>query len=136
MVDQITLTDAQYLAALKRNRERIADGLEFAADDSDMPGNKFTEASWGLCDTSRDLWPEETNLFPHIKGRFAPKYRQAKHKCPMDTRENPTATGCFYSCRIFKTREVKAKDRARALELYDAQIARATPPEPHGLQHD
>lgn len=123
-MSDLYLTDAQYLAALKRNRERIADGQPFEAADSDTIGNKYTEAEWGLCSASRELWPDDTNLFPDIPDRFDPKYRRNHHRCPMDKRDKPGRNGCFYSCRIFKGESVNGNKRDLAIKLYDEQIAR------------
>ena len=130
----IYLTDARYLAALERNRERIAAGLPFAKHDSEVTGDKWTEATWGLCSDSADLWPEAEDrmwpeqpvraghLEPDVNGRVTPKYRHDHQVCPMQT--GGVSGGCFYRCLIFK-RQLRSRDRDRALARYDSAIERA-----------
>lgn len=128
MGDRLHLTDDRYLAALYRQRDRIIAGAEFKAVDSDTIGDKFTEASWGLCSDEREAWPDrEDHLWPEQfdQGRVAPKYRRNHHRCPMDRRQNPGANGCFSTCRIFKGGEINAGKRAEAIELYEAAIGDA-----------
>lgn len=125
MARDLNLSTERYIAALNRQRERIAGGLEFWAFDSTAPGAKETQASWGLCASDAGTWPEPADrLFPDEAGRHTPKYRNAPHKCPMDTREGPSVGGwgCFKTCRVFKGR-IKAADRYRALQLYDQELA-------------
>lgn len=126
MARDLHLSDASYLRALERNRERIANGLELNAVDSITPGNKFTEASWGLCSKEAELWPDkEDHLFPDRMGTdiAATKYREYHHVCPMDTRERG-AMGCFYTCRIFQPKYV-TPFREEAIALYDQRIKEA-----------
>jgi hypothetical protein len=120
------LTDDRYLAALYRQRDRIIAGAEFAAIDSTTPGDKFTEASWGLCTREPEAWPDrDDHLWPEQfdEGRIAPKYRTENQPCPMQRKGG--GTGCFYSCRIFKGSEITAAKRAEAIELYEAAIGAA-----------
>lgn len=119
------LPDDRYLAALYRQRDRIIAGLEFSAVDSDTIGDKYTEASWGLCSDDPAAWPDrQDHLWPEQfdKGRVAPLYRTETQPCPMQRKGG--GTGCFYSCRIFKGREVTKNTRAKAITLYEETIAK------------
>lgn len=129
MSKSIKLSNARYVAALRRQRDRIASGIPFVAVDSDQIGNKYTHASWGLCSEDREAWPDrEDHLWPEQfdAGRVAPLYRNQNQRCPMQKKAGPN--GCFYSCRIFKHREITANKRAEAIALYDAEIARKAQP--------
>ena len=123
----LCLPQERYVAALRRQRDRIADGLTFSAVESDTVGDKFVHASWGLCSQDRDAWPDaEDHLWPEQfteHGRVAPRYRVQHQTCPMQRKNGPV--GCFYSCRIFKGGEITARKRAEAVALYDAAIAKA-----------
>jgi hypothetical protein len=122
------MSDERYLAALKRQRDLIASGYRFSAVDSNAPGDKFTEASWGLCSGERESWPDaEDHLWPEQfekHGRIAPKYRSQHQACPMQRKGG--GSGCFFHCRIFKGREITENKRDEAVALYDAAIAKAT----------
>ncbi len=125
MSKDIHLNDERYLAALYRQRDRIITGLPFEAVDSDVIGDKYTHASWGLCSEDAEAWPgRDDHLWPEQfdKGRVAPKYRHQHQVCPMQRKGGPF--GCFFSCRIFKG-EITAKKRAEAVELYEQTIAKA-----------
>jgi hypothetical protein len=121
------LNNERYLAALYRQRDRIIAGEAFVAEDCDVVGAKSTHASWGLCSKDRGAWPDaEDHLWPdqfEAHGRVAPKYRNEHQSCPMQKKGG--GTGCFYSCRIFKTGEINAKTRQKAIELYEQRIAKA-----------
>lgn len=121
------LNNDRYLAALYRQRDRIASGLEFSAIDSDAIGAKFTHASWGLCSEDKEAWPDaEDHLWPdqfENSGRMAPKYRSETQPCPMQSKGGPT--GCFFSCRIFKGGEISKNSRMHAIALYEAAIDKA-----------
>jgi hypothetical protein len=122
----LELSQGRYLAALYRQRDRIIAGIPFEAVDSDVIGDKFTYASWGLCSEDRDAWPDaEDHLWPdqfEKTGRVAPKYRNANQPCPMQRKGG--GDGCFYSCRIFKGGEITANKRRQAIDLYEQQIAK------------
>jgi len=125
-VSKLELPNDRYVAALYRQRDRIIAGLPFEAEDSEQVGNKYTHAAWGLCSEDAGAWPDrEDHLWPEQfdQGRVAPKYRTEAQPCPMQRQGG--ATGCFYSCRIFKGREVTAKSRKKAIDLYEATIAKA-----------
>jgi hypothetical protein len=128
-MSRLDMTQERYVAALKRQRARIADGLEFTAVDSDQTGNKFTHASWGLCSNDKEAWPDaQDHLWPDKfaeRGRVAPKYRNPKQLCPMQKKGGPN--GCFYSCRIFKHREINQNKREESIALYDAALALIAP---------
>lgn len=121
----LDLPNSRYVAALKRQRDRIAAGLRFEADDSNEIGNKYTHASWGLCRRDAGAWPDaEDHLWPEQfveRGRVAPKYRRQHQPCPMQKKSGPN--GCFYSCRIFKYGEITKNKREEAVALYDALLA-------------
>lgn len=119
----LKLSGRSYVAVLKRQRERIANWLDFSADDCKDWGNKSTSANWGLCSDQKEAWPHaEDHLWPEQftnHGRVAPKYRRELQTCPMQTKGS--STGCFYNCMIFKG-AIKESDRQKAVELYDAHI--------------
>jgi hypothetical protein len=132
MSKNLYLPQDRYVAVLRRQRERIANGLPFQKEDSDRTGDKYTHASWGLCTEDGAAWPADADrLWPDM-GRTTPKYRKADQKCPMDTRDikQIAGTGCFFTCRIFTAKTVKAKDRDKAVRLYDVELARF-PADPH-----
>lgn len=126
-MSDLYLSNERYLTALYRQRDRIIAGAAFSAVDSDVVGDKFTHASWGLCSAERNAWPDaEDHLWPdqfEQHDRIAPKYRNEHQPCPMQRQGG--GTGCFYSCRIFKDREVTARSRPAAIALYEAAIAKA-----------
>lgn len=123
-MSKLYLPQPRYIAALKRQRDRIANGLPFQAFDSDEIGNKYTHAAWGLCSEDKEAWPDaQDHLWPEQfeqRGRVAPKYLRQNQPCPMQTKGGPS--GCFYRCRIFKTREIGPKKRDEAVALYDAAL--------------
>lgn len=130
----INLSAIRFVAALKRQRERIASGLKLSKEDSDEPGNKFTTCTWGLCSDEKEAWPDaEDHLWPdqfESAGRVAPKYRGKGHACPM-SRGN-RSDGCFYDCRIFQKRDGERVTKEVALALYDAAIAKHQAQEDNG----
>lgn len=126
----MSLTRAEYLEALKRQRDRIASGIPLKAHDDNTPGNKSVGVSWGLCSKEVEAWPTpELHLFPAdfiSRGHVAPKYRKENQSCPFDARgpgkNNKLRNGCFYTCMVFK-QEYKTPTREEAIALYDKRIA-------------
>lgn len=127
MTKELYLSKDRYVAALYRQRDRIISGEPFVAVDSDVRGDKWTHASWGLCSRDAGAWPDaEDHLWPEQyseHGRVAPKYRGQAQPCPMQRKGG--GTGCFYSCRIFQSGEISARKRVMAVDLYEAAIAKA-----------
>ena len=127
MSADIYLSDDRYLAALRRQRDRIRAGAAFVAYDCEEIGAKETHASWGLCSSDAEAWPDAgDHMWPDQftnHGRVSPKYRRKHQKCPMQTKGG--ATGCFYNCRIFKS-QLGRKSRDKAVQLYDERIAAVT----------
>lgn len=124
MNDDLYLSDDRYLAALRRQRDRINTGEPFEAYDCEEIGAKETHASWGLCSSDAAAWPDADD---HMRpdqftehGRVVPKYRRRHQTCPMQTKGE--AWGCFYNCRIFKS-QLGRKSRDKAVQLYDERIA-------------
>jgi len=126
----------RYLAALRRFRDAIAQGLELDGYDDNTTGCKNTEVTWGLCSHDPALWPDaQDHLWPYsftTQGRSAPIYRDKGQMCPFDASrdaEGPEAepSGCFHRCAFFKTRKLRAPrpDQAEILARYDALIAKA-----------
>jgi hypothetical protein len=128
----------QYIAALERQRKRIADGLGLLYWDDTTVGAKSTHQAWGLCSNDKEAWPNaEDHLWPDQfveDGRVAPKYFTRGQVCPFDTQEALRGqvhepgqpSGCFYRCMFFQARRYGTPpDRKRALELYDAAIETA-----------
>lgn len=122
---QRELTDDQFLAALRRLKT-IVETTELKSVDSNCPGDKYTECSWGLCSESKRLWPTpELHIWPYAflnQGRVAP-ISLGKRLCPMDTRTEHDGQGCFYTCRIFQ-RKHKTPSREEALELITSHITK------------
>jgi len=108
----------RHLLALKRIRAIIASGAAKGAVDSDEIGNKYTTCKWGLCNETKEAWPDpEDYIWPDQKDRVAPVQRP--RSCPLRMHDSVTH-GCFYQCRAFKTKLT----REEALALYDVEIAR------------
>lgn len=133
--DRMYMPQDRYIAALERQRARIADGLELVCFDDDTPGQKSTHCSWGLCSQDKEAWPEpDDHLFPDDykrDGRVAPRYMTQGQQCPFDTDRDPRGYvrtpgephGCFYRCRFFQSRTLGPRPtRERALQLYDEKI--------------
>jgi hypothetical protein len=117
---------SEYIATLKRMRDMIAAGRGLSYEDSTEIGNKHTECSWGLCDDTKDLWPDpQFYIWPDQPNRIAPMHRLDAHTCPF-RQAKPSANGCFWSCMIFQSgKRNPLPTRDQALALYDAKIAEA-----------
>lgn len=131
MSDDLKMSDNRYLEALKRIRKSIADGCPLMFCNSDTIGDKHNECSWGLCSDDPQHWPDpEDHLWPDqfVKnGRVAPKYLKVHQPCPMDRRMqagNLDINGCFWTCRIFRSKKNPKPTREQALALYDEAILR------------
>lgn len=126
-MSKLYLSNERYVAALYRQRDRIIAGAAFHAVDCDAIGAKSTHASWGLCSEDQSAWPDaEDHLWPdqfEAHGRIAPKYCNDHQPCPMQKKGG--GTGCFYSCRIFKSGEINERKRYQAVALYENAIAKA-----------
>lgn len=126
------LSDEEWLAALKRARELIAAGLPFDAFDCDETGDKSTEASWGMCSESLDLWPSfDLHMWPVefiTQGRRAHRSSAGGvQRCPFDRDPSPPPYGCFYRCQIFSPpRRGSRPTRDEAIAAYDREIAELT----------
>ena len=121
----------RYIAALQRNKAFIEDGLQLDMVDSNVVGNKYLAASWGMCSSNYKLYPDkEDHIWPQQfkhENRFAPIERP--DKCPMDRRDSETVkgtlTGCYYTCRLFNPRHGESRpNREQVIELYDIEIKR------------
>lgn len=135
MSKSLYMTDERYIAALKRKRAQIANGLPLSFEDDDTPGNKYTRASWGLCDDSPNFWTDEADMmFPERdKGQpiVSSKYRHEHQRCPMNKASQPH--GCFYGCSIFK-RKIRHNNQAEAIALFDSAITLASERLPNAIQ--
>jgi len=137
------LTDAQHISALKRMRDRIAQGGPLRAHDDTTPGNKSTDCSWGMCTNDPSFWMKDELMFPDrgpirvgILADGSPvlhessKYHGEGQQCPFDRRngtENKDSWGCFHHCRVFsRGRGEKTPTQEEALRLYDVAIERLT----------
>lgn len=130
MVDS-TLTKHRYLAALKRFRTRIANGLELVVWDDTTVGSKDTENSWGLCSRTPESWPDKEDwIWPKrelIDGRvYGIKDPPYGCLCPFDRNDGAggfknESWGCFHRCMFFTPQGPKP-DREEALRLYDIRI--------------
>ena len=114
----IRLTDAEYLTLLEDGLRHLDTIEKVTLEDSTCPGDKYTTTNCGLC--NEGLTTVDTALFPEMfPGRKDMKYRDSRHKCPLDWRENPDINGCFYTCMVFKR---KLRDINKMKELYKAAI--------------
>lgn len=120
--DHMSLTDEEYLATLKRNRNRIANSLPLVAIND--------QCSWGLCSRDSDLWNDKNMHIPSSGGNgILPKFLGPGHKCPMDARKDG-GDHCVENCRVFQPSVNKkwphgsVPDRGEALALYDVEISR------------
>lgn len=140
MARDLYMSDERYLKALKRIRQQIAEGPELSYYDDTTIGNKDTSATWGLCSSFAEQWPDaEDHLWSdqfRDGGRVAPKYRVRGQSCPFDDPEDGYARmdnledprGCFWRCRVFQAGHrgfIGPPSREEALELYDLAIERA-----------
>ncbi len=129
-------TDADYIAALKRLRDIISNS-PLKAEDSNFPGNKYTECNWGLCSDEVKLWPEaKMHIWPYEfinHDRVAPIRNSSSvgQYCPQDIRadmpevpESDKGQGCFYYCRVFK-RKLKTPTREQSIAKIDELITRS-----------
>lgn len=115
----------EYIATLKRLRDLIAAGRKLDYDDDTTIGAKHMYCTWGLCDDTKDVWPDpQFYTWPDQPDRVAPMHRQNNHTCPFRIAP-PSANGCFWSCRIFKSRKQDLPTREQALALYNAKIKEA-----------
>ena len=126
--DDKPMSHEQHLKILTLQYNRIAAGAEFWAYDDTAVGNKSTGCNWGLCLSSKEIYPDiDMNLFPeHFKqyDRIAPKHRVEGQKCPLETMETPKdfiACGCFYRCQVFRKEGVNPT-KEEALLLYKTEI--------------
>ncbi|WP_334033926.1 hypothetical protein [Burkholderia cepacia] len=127
--DKLYLSDERYIAALMRFRQRIVDGREYAAHDDDEPGAKSSGCTWGLCSEEPGDWEKPIDmLFPEMKHRHSPKYREDRHLCPLDMRtpSQELMNGCFYTCRAFQRKSWrKPLEREAVIKLYDQRLREA-----------
>lgn len=122
------LTKGQFIQVLHNLRERVGQ-TELVQEDSNVPGDKFTEASWGLCSREAQVYPDpEMHTFPQDfadRGRVSSLNPPAGHACPMRVAQiRQGRTGCFYDCRVFQKR-YKTPDRLLAVRLIDEAINKA-----------
>lgn len=126
----LNMTKDRYVAAMKRQRLRIAQGLILRAVDDTTPGDKSTTCTWGLCSDEKAAWPDaQDHLWPDQftkDGRVAPLYRKTNQKCPLDRRDNAVDdwNGCFYTCRVFSPAkdEKRLNDPVQAVIWYDRRL--------------
>jgi hypothetical protein len=117
-----TLTDKQYLDLLLRARENL-NQIDFAKGyDDTTVGNKSTLTNVGLC--NNELCTKEIAMWPKQfeSGRRDIKYRNKKHKCPLDSRigsKEDYNWSCFYHCIFFQE---NFKDIEKMKILYNEQI--------------
>lgn len=129
-----TMPQARYIAALYRFRDAILRGRKKKGFDDDTTGCKDTQFSWGLCDGTKEMWPEpKDHLWPDQflkSGRVAPLYLRVNQQCPLDRRtpDNVDSNGCFYTCRFFSPNKGDEPLTTQfVVKLYDQRIAEHTP---------
>ncbi len=127
------MTVEQYLEALKKVREVIANNALVGLDDYNVTGHKHTHCAWGMCTNSAEVWDKsELHIWPmdfKENGRIAPLGKPSK--CPLDYRPKGDMSGCFYRCWAFTPPKVGKRAKTRfeltrvgALERYDFEIRR------------
>jgi len=125
------LPASRYLKALERIRESIAQGKKLDFYDDTTPGNKSSSCTWGLCSEDAEHWPDaEDHTFPTDFtrfGRMSPISRGEGDMCPLDRRQGQkdSTWGCFYHCRVFRSKKDGIPSLGTALKLYDEAIERA-----------
>lgn len=97
-----------------KNLKKVIETEPLQLVDSDTPGDKYTEANWGLCTNSKKVYNKPSDSM--FKERFVPKYHDV---CPMDRNKDGSPYGCFYRCRLFKER---LRDKDKAIELVNISI--------------
>lgn len=147
-LDHMHLTDDQFLRVLHRTRDRIVDGEALRLYDSNETGNKFTSASWGMCNMEAGFWERDELLFPERgainigmrkidpkSGATIPllsessKYQRPHQLCPFDKNSDavrdPTGTnwGCYDRCRLFRPEDDVIVRRPDAVTLYEVRIS-------------
>lgn len=122
------LPTERYKLVLKRIRNAIAAGRALDVYDDTTPGDKSTSCSWGLCHESKETWPDaEDHIFPvdfEKYGRISHLRLGNERRCPLDSREEATANGCFWTCRVFQAARGELPSKDQVLALYDAVLKR------------
>lgn len=120
------LTIEQYLEALKKVRNRIANGIPIGLYDCNVTGYKNTYCNWGMCTESADVWDKpELHIWPmdfKENGRVAPL--DSPSRCPLDYRPLEFGSGCFYKCWAFNPPKPMKLTQVGTLERYDYEIRR------------
>lgn len=138
--------EGRYQDLLRRQRARVASNEELSMVDSTTIGDKYTEASWGLCCNDKEGYP--TAMDQTFPSDFVMHKRQSsrdppdKATCPFDRARfkpdpfNMGLSGCFYRCMLFRpvkgqlpirggkvAATARAPTQKEALKLYDDLIA-------------
>lgn len=129
-------SEGRWQDALRRMRSRIEDGLPLELEDRTISGDKSTSASWGMCSSDPEQWPDpDDHIFPAAfvrSGRVAPRDPPSGARCPMDVGDDITSAvlghyGCFYRCLLFQGPKHHLDDptklRLHVLNRYDDAIA-------------
>jgi hypothetical protein len=126
IINDASMSDELYLAALKRMSEHIETGLPLVLWNSRIVG---THCSWGLCNNDPKQWP---NPLYHVwpmdylnKSRVTPVRQKSYHFCVFDSQECAPGTldaskGCFWRCTIFQ--EHFRPSTNNAILLYERMI--------------
>ena len=131
--EEIQMPVSEYRIALERQLARLQAGAVISGYDSTTIGDKNTECSGGLCWNSVELWGGL------LAARFLPaegprngsqRIRYLPLPCPLDHREKPSVSGCFYHCRFFNPKKGKTPVTApEAIPLYETALAHMDAPE-------
>ena len=115
-----TLPRDRYVLALKRIKKLIEDGVPYSY-------NHEPECSWGLCNESKEAWPDaQDHIFPidfEQRGRISVLDHD---RCPLDARQatspdqDDDLNGCYHSCRCKSKGFVP--DRGKVVLMYDLRI--------------
>lgn len=122
-MENIYLTDEQYLEVLHRGLKNLNKIKKVEGVDSTTIGDKYTETNVGLCNNA--LTTKETALWPdEFPNRDSMKYSEKHHSCPLDWRSKDEidGNGCFFTCMFFKR---NLRDLSQIKQLYKERIKEA-----------
>jgi hypothetical protein len=96
-------SDASYHATIRELLRRVQASVKLEYYDCEDIGNKNTECTLGLCDGSIErmqdgVYTSKGHVCPHDRRYFT----EEGELIPIEGGRD--LSGCFYSCRIFKTK--------------------------------
>jgi hypothetical protein len=117
-------SNQSYHDAVKVVRDRLETGVKVVAEDSTTPGDKYTHCNVGLC--ANDLgdakdgtyWVDRTHHCPHDRRAFSEDGGPPAEAFDAST----LASGCFWSCRIFRPKKRDNDTRAKRVARAEAAL--------------